>query len=34
MKNIIIFHGTDHIIEKPDYLFKNPFNIDIGEMNS
>ena len=26
MNNIILLHGTDHIIEKPDYLFKNPYN--------
>lgn len=26
MKNIILLHGTDHIIEKPDFLFINPYN--------
>ena len=26
MENIILLHGTDHIIEKPDFLFKNPYN--------
>lgn len=26
MENIILLHGTSHIIEKPDHLFENPNN--------
>ena len=30
MENIILLHGTSHIIEKPDHLFENPNN-DYGK---